>query len=219
MRRRPGEIRQLLLEAGAHMFGTSGYAGATTDAIAEKAGVSMSVLFRHFPTKSDLYREAVIQPFVESMRSFAEQWENTLGQPADARVIMREVISDLYDHLRTHEDAISALAMDQGVSPETRREIQELFTRVFSQFQTMGEVEAERQGWFPANTMNLNSRLMVGMVSSMVAYREWFLPVGRSRISRERLVNHMADLMLYGLRLEPPGDRSSELPDRLGGSI
>jgi hypothetical protein len=54
--------------------------------------------------------------------------------------------------------------------------------------------------------MDLNSRLLVGMITSTVAHRNWFLPTGRDRLSRERLVVHMSNLMLYGLRLEPPPD-------------
>ena len=44
------------------------------------------------------------------------------------------------------------------------------------------------------------------MVTATVAYRRWFLPTGRHRISRERLITHMTNLVLYGLRLAPPAD-------------
>ena len=44
------------------------------------------------------------------------------------------------------------------------------------------------------------------MVTSVVAYRRWFLPAGRNRISRERIITHIANLMLYGLRLSPSGE-------------
>jgi hypothetical protein len=73
----------------------------------------------------------------------------------------------------------------------------------------MGEQEAERRGWFSGNEMELNARLLVAMVTSVVAYRRWFLPAGRKRISRERIITHIANLMLYGLRLSP----SSEAQD------
>jgi hypothetical protein len=52
--------------------------------------------------------------------------------------------------------------------------------------------------------MELNSRLLVAMLTFAVAHRQWFLPTGRNRLSREKLINHMTKLMLYGLRLAPP---------------
>ncbi|MGE0702579.1 MAG: TetR/AcrR family transcriptional regulator [Vicinamibacterales bacterium] len=52
--------RQQLIETALHVFATRGFRGATTKAIAEAAGVSEAMIFRHFPTKNDLYL-AIIQ--------------------------------------------------------------------------------------------------------------------------------------------------------------
>lgn len=46
----------------------------------------------------------------------------------------------------------------------------------------MGEKEADRRAWFSGEGM----------------------PAGRNRISRERLITHITNLVLYGLRLGPP---------------
>ena len=45
--------------AGEYYIKISSYAGATNDEIAEAAGVSASVYFRHFRTKGELFREAL----------------------------------------------------------------------------------------------------------------------------------------------------------------
>jgi TetR/AcrR family transcriptional regulator len=49
------ERRQQLIEAALHLFATNGFRGTTTKAIAQAAGVSEGIIFRHFPTKEDLY--------------------------------------------------------------------------------------------------------------------------------------------------------------------
>jgi AcrR family transcriptional regulator len=204
-RRSTREVRQLLLDAAVREFSTKGYGKTTTDDIADGAGVSLSALFRHFPAKADLFREAVMQPFVDSLRTFTVQWEQSFIEPVGEEEVMRLVISDLYDHMRDHPDALAALlATDYTVDDGTAEDVRQLFDQVFSHLAQLGEREAERRGWFTGDQMDLNSRLLVALVTSTVAHRTWFLPTGRKRISREKLINHMTALMLYGLRLAPP---------------
>jgi AcrR family transcriptional regulator len=49
------ERRQALIEAALRVFSSGSYAGATTAEIAREAGVSEPILYRHFPSKRDLY--------------------------------------------------------------------------------------------------------------------------------------------------------------------
>lgn len=51
--------RAKLLQAAMTVFAETGYAGATTRAIAERAGVNEVTLFRHFGAKADLMVEAM----------------------------------------------------------------------------------------------------------------------------------------------------------------
>jgi TetR/AcrR family transcriptional regulator len=53
--------RAQLVDVAIAMFGQRGYRGATTKAIAEAAGVSEATIFRHFPSKDDLYIAAFRQ--------------------------------------------------------------------------------------------------------------------------------------------------------------
>lgn len=47
--------RQQILEVASGLFARKGYQGATTREIAEQAGVNEALLFRHFPSKENLY--------------------------------------------------------------------------------------------------------------------------------------------------------------------
>ncbi len=49
------ERRAAILESAAEVFARTGYDGATTARLAEAAGVSEPVLYRHFPDKEQLY--------------------------------------------------------------------------------------------------------------------------------------------------------------------
>lgn len=54
-RRRPGENRERLLEAGIREFGTRGYHGASTTAIAALAEVPQPHVYANFGTKQELF--------------------------------------------------------------------------------------------------------------------------------------------------------------------
>ncbi len=56
------ETRETILHAASRVFSRRGYAGATTRAIAEEAGVNEVTLFRHFGSKKNLL-VAVIERF------------------------------------------------------------------------------------------------------------------------------------------------------------
>lgn len=59
-RRLPAERRRLqLLSVALDLFGTRGYHATSMEDIAERAGVTKPVLYQHFPSKSELYRELV----------------------------------------------------------------------------------------------------------------------------------------------------------------
>lgn len=49
--------RERLLAAAREVIETGGYSGASVIAIAERAGVAAGTLYRHFPSKADLYVE------------------------------------------------------------------------------------------------------------------------------------------------------------------
>src|SRR5271156_53822 len=87
-RRSSQQVRRLVLDASAAAFRTKGLARVTTDEIAEAAGVSMSVIFRHFPSKGHLFREALVAPFVESMQVFTAAWKRSFAAPIDEDHIM-----------------------------------------------------------------------------------------------------------------------------------
>jgi AcrR family transcriptional regulator len=54
------DVRSKLIAAAARVFSETGYRGATTRRIAQEAGVNEVTLFRHFGSKWELIREAVL---------------------------------------------------------------------------------------------------------------------------------------------------------------
>jgi Bacterial regulatory proteins, tetR family len=76
-RRRPAELRGRLLDAGRDLFAEQGYPATTQRQIASAAGVSPSVLFRNFGSKSQLLRDIVIVlPTSPGRGEFRQRYES-----------------------------------------------------------------------------------------------------------------------------------------------
>jgi AcrR family transcriptional regulator len=204
-RRRPAEVRRLLIDAAAEAFREKGFDGATNEEIADRAGVALSVLFRNFRTKGALFRAAVLQPFLESVGEYRALWR----KPGDEQKLTEEdlmssFLAGLHANLETHREAVSGLLMaDKFLDEEGAAGLGSSFEAIFDELYSMGQDEAERRKWFSEHDLDLTLRVMVGAVTGMVTYGRWLLPAD-NRVSPEKLVAHMSKLMLYGVRLSPP---------------
>lgn len=196
------------MEAATTVFRAKGFAQATTDDIAAEAGVAVSVMYRHFRNKSELFREAVVEPFLTSVREFAATWQAQRDAPWDPIPLMRALLEYFYDSFVGHRDAVLGVATVNGnLDPDPVGEISEMLNQVFYQLRLIGESEAARLGWFPAEDVELTVRLVIGMVMSAAVFDELLLPEP-DRPDRDRLLDHMAKLALYGLRRAPGPDQT-----------
>jgi AcrR family transcriptional regulator len=78
------DTRSRLLRAGVEVLDAGGYASASVAAIAERAGVATGTLYRHFPSKADL--------FVELFRTIGDA---ELAAMEDAAARARTVAAEL----------------------------------------------------------------------------------------------------------------------------
>src|SRR5260370_518666 len=86
------------------------------------------------------------------------------------------------------------------------RAASEVFARKgYAQATTDDIAEEARGAAGGGERMGLTIRLALGMVACMAVF-DGFLPPGLDRPSREELLEHMSDVVLYGLRRAPcPG--------------
>ena len=77
-----GERRQCVVGAACRVFAKSSYTGATTAEIARESGVSEPVLYRHFPSKRDLYLACLDAGWAH----VRELWEDALANEPDPRL-------------------------------------------------------------------------------------------------------------------------------------
>jgi TetR/AcrR family transcriptional regulator len=105
--RLPASDRRLqLLETALDVFSRKGFGGTTTKEIAAAAGVTEAIIFRHFPTKQDLYN-AVLDHHHDSgkLAECVAQWKSCMERNDDEgliRAIIERVIEAFRSDLRVH---------------------------------------------------------------------------------------------------------------------
>ena len=70
--RRKAEARERIVAAAIAQFGEGGYASATVQSVAARAGVATGTVYRHFRSKSDLFAEVFRRASQREMELFAE---------------------------------------------------------------------------------------------------------------------------------------------------
>lgn len=132
--------RARLIEAAAHAFREDGL-GASVNAIAERAGVNVATLYRHFPTKDALIvavLETVLEPLVAARdRALAT------GDPAEAlRTFFREAVR-LPDENRGLVDALGRYPKASEVRQQLREPAIEIVTPLVERLHRDGQLRRD----------------------------------------------------------------------------
>lgn len=201
-RRSRGEPRRLLIEAARGLFNERGYSGATTREIADRAGVSETLMFRYFGSKVGVFQAAMVQPFVEFVQAFVAQAEAGDFSDVDDETASRLLIGGLFDLFHTHRGLVtmfwSADVMGESELSESGvlGEVQEQFDALIA----FGRSQMRaRHSELPAQ--HLTTRVTMAMVIGMAAFGESFY--GHTRPKRDAIVEELVQAVLYGHQRVP----------------
>jgi len=82
--RMSGEVRrQQIVHVATDLFSRKGFSGTTTKEIADGAGVSEAIIFRHFSTKRDLYRAIIDYKTTQSSEDMRAELEEVAARNDD----------------------------------------------------------------------------------------------------------------------------------------
>ena len=196
--------RQQLLASARELFGARGYAATSTHAIAKHAGVSQALVYRHFPSKAELFVEAVFDPFVELLDSFVEQWDIS---DADASIdgITRNFAAALYSRVRGERQLLLAAVTSHvltGGADSERRAIEATVARMFARI----EAEHIRAGR-SHNLLHLDPPLTVRMTFAVVfaaaVFDDWLLPSLSERPDDQSVLEDLGRFVAWGATGRP----------------
>lgn len=175
-RRTAAEIRGRLLNAAREEFNAKGFTGATTAAIAKRADVAEIQMFRYFPSKADLFHEAIFAPLSDHFRTFvAKLGPGTLDEAhimKRARLYISELLAFLSEHSKMLVSLIvaqtyegSAPATSQASAGSLQAFLDEIAALMAERVGVASEIEPETMG-----------RVAFGALLGCITYRDLLFP-------------------------------------------
>lgn len=132
-RKRPLQARsqrtvEIVLKAAAQVFARRGYAGATTNHIAERAGVSIGTLYEYFPSK-DALLVALMEAHIREGEAVLERSAaEIVRQPRSLVETIRHVVKAMVD-MHAHDRELHRVLFEEAPLPRQLRQL-------------LGEIEA-----------------------------------------------------------------------------
>jgi len=112
--------RRRITESAAELHGTVGPSRTSISAVAERAGVRRSTVYRHFPDEPALFAACSAHWMAANPRPDLDRWA-AIEDP-DERV--RSSLEELYAYYRRTEGMLSNLLRDEATMPTVRRRFQ-----------------------------------------------------------------------------------------------
>ena len=189
--------RQQILQVATQLFARQGFNGTTTRQIAEKARVNEAIIFRHFPTKDDLYW-GVLDEKVQRARS-RHKLEERFHEKQEARELFIELAEDLL----SRDTTMSRLLMFSAL--ENHRLAGRFFqTYIATYYEKLAEHIGERiaAGEFRQVDPLLAARGFLGML----VYHFWIQEIyGGKRyqnFEQRQVAETLVDIWLTGITSE-----------------
>jgi AcrR family transcriptional regulator len=166
---RKAEARERIVAAALDQLAEGGYASATMQIVAKRAGVATGTVYRHFPSKSDLFAEVFRRASSREMKIFEQATEDD-GRSASERIAAAtEAFARRAMAAPTRAYALIAEPVDPAVEAERlifRRGYRDVLIEVLDQGVERGEFELHDKGTTAAALVGAIGEALVGPLAA-----------------------------------------------------
>jgi AcrR family transcriptional regulator len=194
-----------LLRSAREIFAAKGYAAASTEDIARAAGVSKSLVFRHFGSKAGLFASGVVEPLLSFLGEFSAEWASPAWRTSDFDTVTARFVSTLYDRmveLRPMLIALLSVALHDSPAAEFgefRVRLVEVLDRIAAEHE-----KACRRFGLAGLDSPLTVRITFGLILAMSAFDSWLVDTIDPRPDRDRVVDELSAFVVAALTLREP---------------
>lgn len=195
------ERRQQIVVVAMRLFSQRGFRGTTTKEIAQAAGVSEAIIFRHFATKDELYAAILDQKacYAGTMSDICSDVAGAM-QRGDDRAVFTEFAHGMLEH---HEQDLEFIRLLFYSALEGHELFQMFWERNVRETATFvrGYIEQrQQQGALRAIDPLVVARAFIGMIVNHSLVNNLFDPQ-RSllNITNEQAAREFTDILLKGI--------------------
>jgi AcrR family transcriptional regulator len=174
-RRTRDDILNRIVQAAREEFERSGFAGATTAAIARKADVTEAQLFRYFGSKTKLFRETIFKPVDQHFIHFMNQHMPQIRKAASSAEMTDLYATELQRFIREHAGILASLVVAQTYESETA---QPAIDSLHTYFDRCASLMSQRLKDRTKVDPRLTVRVVFGAVLASVMFKDWIFPAG-----------------------------------------
>jgi AcrR family transcriptional regulator len=201
-----GTGRARLLIAARETFAENGYRGATTRDIAERAGLTEPMVFRHFGSKAALFEEAAVEPVIAFMDDYVAEWGTREHGSTDAVQEVHDFVSRLHEVMQADRQLLIAI-LAAGQFDETLElaadRLNGAFRRIIEMFEAMVDTEFTLRGLDTPDRPAF-ARVLLGIVIAFSLHAGWLASGdGMHEVGVDRLLNEAARLAVFGVDSRP----------------
>jgi AcrR family transcriptional regulator len=147
--------REQLIQVATKVFAEHGFDAATTAAIADAAGVTEPILYRHFSTKQEMFVAITRAVSVQTLK----HWRQLIEKAPTSTEKIRTIARGFPQHIKSNENAYhvihGALATTRdrkvlSVLKEHYSEIERFFRKIIEDGQKAGEFRKDGDSRVPA---------------------------------------------------------------------
>ncbi|HEX2271614.1 MAG TPA: TetR/AcrR family transcriptional regulator [Pyrinomonadaceae bacterium] len=200
--RMAGEERRLqILAVAVSLFSNRGFRGTTTKEIAQAAGVSEAMVFRHFATKEELYAAILDHKACAGHESFApEKMAAEAIKRKDDRAVFEALALGALDHHENDREFQRLLLHSALEKHELAQMFFDQFVRRVYEFLGAYIRERQRDGAFVDVDPAIVVRCFIGMVMHHSLNNNLWDPNRRLlNISNKDAARHFTDILLNGI--------------------
>ena len=201
--------REQILDVATGLFAQQGFQGTTTKVIAEKSGVTEALIFRHFPSKEELYW-AVIERKIDSAAPLEHLQQNLEAGGDDLEVLSRVAFEVL--ERRAKDQTLSRLLLYSALE---KHELSERFFRnyIANYFEVLARFV--REGIAAGRFRKVDPLLAARGFLGMVVYHSWIQELYRGKEVQDfdllSVSRTLAEIWLHGVQAHKKNGRSAKL--------
>jgi AcrR family transcriptional regulator len=165
---RKAQAREAIVSAALDQLADGGYASATVQTVARRAGVATGTLYRHFPSKAELFAEAFRRASGREMDVFAEVMADESSNASQRIAAALEAFSRRALASPARAYALIAEPVDPAVEAERlafRRGYRDLLVEVLAQGVATGELAPHDHETVAAALVGAIGEALVGTLS------------------------------------------------------